>query len=165
VIRTRKAGTRALVIGSAVAAVACGSAAAAMPSFALHVHARLAPTAGTSAAGSFDGVLASDSIGKVPFAQAAFPRQTAWRLGWRLSLPPLRGPITASLRIAAVKGAAPVARVLCTPCALEAKGTMTLTASQGLRVAGSHAVVVVHAPAATLRGPVKVLFEATRVQR
>ena len=57
-IRTRRAGKRALVVGLVVAAIACGSASAAtIPGFWLDLHARLVPVAGTSASGKFTGTL------------------------------------------------------------------------------------------------------------
>lgn len=65
--------------------------------------------------------------------------------------------MTAMLRLAAENGAAPVAHVLCTRCATDATGTVTLTGSQFLRIAQEDAVIVVRTLSATLRGPIKVL--------
>jgi hypothetical protein len=156
VTSTKTAGTRTLLIGLAAAAVVCGSAAAAVPTFVLRVHARLGPVAGTTAAGRFSGVLARNGP-VVPRRATAVPRLgSRWSLTWKLSVPSLGGSPTASLRIRAWKGAAPVTRVLCTQCGTTANGTMTLTTSQALRIAGSKAVVVVRTGSATLRGPLKV---------
>lgn len=127
----------------AAAAVACGSAAAVIPSSWAQLRATLAPASGANAAGRFSGLLVN---GGVP---------SRWQLTWRLSLPPLRGPMTASLRLSAARGSAPATRTLCRQCARGAKGTMTLTADQALRVTGDDAVIVVRTPSAALRGPVK----------
>jgi hypothetical protein len=150
------AGTRLLVAGLAVAAVAAGSAAAAMPSYFLQVHARLAPVAGTTASGRFNGVLVLSGGEARPQARSTAPRAGShWRLSWRLSLPAFGGPATATLRIHAKKGAASVERVLCTRCAEKAKGTIALKGSQAIRIANGGAVVVVRTPSAGLRGAVK----------
>jgi len=50
-----------------------------------------------------------------------------------------------------------MARMLCTRCSTKASGTMTLTGSQAIRIAGKRAVVVVQTPTATLRGVIKGL--------
>jgi hypothetical protein len=122
----------------------------------LRLHARLAPVAGTTAAGRFNGTLArSLQLGRVePWEN---PRAAArWQLTWKASLPSLSSPASVSLRISAVKGAAPAVRMLCTSCATTAKGAIALTASQASRVANGHAAVVVRSETATLRGAVKV---------
>jgi len=156
--RTRKAGTRALVVGLSVAAVACGSAAAATPSVWLRVGAHLAPVAGTKADGRFNGLLVRN--GGTAQSRGAQPRNgSSWQLTWRLALPALEGPMTASIRMPAQKDAAPVARMLCTRCTATAHGVITLTGSQAMRIAGSHAVVVVQASSATLRGAVTVFTQ------
>jgi hypothetical protein len=159
-IRTRRAGKKGLVVGLVVAAVVCGSAAAAViPVYWLSLHARLAPAAGNSAAGQFSGTLLV-SVGGTNPAEPSDPLPPVKRsvLTWKLSLPPLRGrgPISASLRLRATTSAAPLVRVLCERCSTTAHGRIMLTKSQGLRVATSDAVVVVTAASATLRGPVKV---------
>jgi len=157
-IRTRRAGKKGLVVGLVVAAVVCGSAAAAViPVYWLSLHARLAPAAGNSAAGQFSGTLLV-SVGGTNPAEPSDPLSPVKRsvLTWKLSLPPLRGPISASLRLRATTSAAPLVRVLCERCSTTAHGRIMLTKSQGLRVATSDAVVVVTAASATLRGPVKV---------
>jgi hypothetical protein len=159
VIRKPKAAKRALVIAVLLVVVACGSAAAtaAIPVFWVSLHARLAPIAGTTFAGRFNGTLLvtagpnrlepSDSLPQKPGQST---------LNWKLSLSALRGPISAWLRLHATKSAAPVARVLCERCSTQASGSLKLTAAQGLRIVRSRAVVVVRTPTATLRGPVKV---------
>lgn len=155
-IRMRRSGTRAFVVGVAVAAVACGSAAAAMPGFSLRVRAHLAPAAGTTAGGEFRGALAENGGGASRYAPSAIPwTGSHWRLSWQLRLPALGRRMSATLRIGAEKGAAPVARVLCTQCATDANGTIGLTASDALRIAGSRAFVVVSTPSAKLRGRVR----------
>jgi hypothetical protein len=141
VIRTRRAWMFVAVL--AVAAIACGSAAAILPSSWVQVHARLAPAGGTNAAGTFSGLLLRGGAA------------SRWQLTWKLSLPALGGPMTASLRVPAAQGAASATRMLCSRCARGAKGAMTLTGSQALRVTRDDAVVVVQTPSATLRGPVK----------
>jgi hypothetical protein len=156
VITTLWAGKRALVVGLAAGMVAAGSAAAAVPMLSLHVHARLAPVAGTKAAGRFDGGLVMTGGSKLPLANGAVPSDGGeWRLMWTLKLPALHRPMTASLRIRAENGAAPVTRVLCKQCATRAQGAITVTRSQAFRIAGAHAVVVVRAPSAKLRGTVR----------
>jgi hypothetical protein len=125
-----------------------------MPTLGLRVHARLAPVAGTTAAGRFNGLLARSGEGPAPQVVPRVP--LPWRLTWTLRLPALHRPTTGSLRIAAEGGAPPVVRVLCPRCATRANGTIRLTASQALRIAGSDAVVVVRARSATLRGAIKV---------
>jgi hypothetical protein len=112
----------------------------------VQVRARLAPVAGANAAGKFSGLLVR---GGAP---------TRWQLTWTLSLPSLGGPTTASLRVGAAQGSAPATRTLCKQCARGAKGTMTLTMNQALRITRDNAVVVVQTPSATLRGPVKAVF-------
>ena len=150
------AGTKVLFAGLAVAAVATGSATAAMPGFTVRVHAHLAPVSGTAASGKFRGLLVRGYGGQAPQRQSATPRsRSQWRLAWRLSLPALSGPVTASVRVHAKGGAAPAARVLCGRCATKARGTMTLTTSQAVRIANGNSVVVIHAGSATLRGTIK----------
>lgn len=146
----------ALVAGLAAAAVVAGSAAAARPMFLLNVHARLAPVAGTKAAGSFDGELVLSSGSKTS-GTASLPRAAVpWRLSWRLSLPALKGAMTASLHLRAANGAAPATRTLCTHCGTAVSGTMTLTGTQALRITQADSFVVVSTRSATLRGPIKV---------
>jgi hypothetical protein len=141
-------------VGLSIAVITCGTTAAAMPTFWLQLRAHLEPVAGTTAAGRFNGVLAKSGVAS---GKTALPRYTGvWRLTWTFTLPSLGGSTTAWLRLPAQKGAAAVARVLCTHCAARAKGTMTLTSSQALRIAGSHSVVVVRTSSARLRGTVKV---------
>jgi hypothetical protein len=143
-----------------LAAVASGTAAAATRAvFFLTVHARLAPGSGTKATGRFSGVLVREAIAKASSSHTANPVGNAWRLVWKLSLPPLEGPVTGTLRIAGANGAAPVMRILCTQCALTPRGALTLTASQESRLAGSHAVVAVRALSATLRGVVRLAVQ------
>jgi hypothetical protein len=127
----------------AVAAIACGSAAAILPTRWVQVRANLAPVSGASAGGQFSGLLVK---GGVP---------SRWQLTWKLSLPSLRGPMSASLRVGAAQNLAPATRMLCKQCARGAKGATTLTANQALRVTRDDAVIVVQTPSATLRGPVK----------
>jgi hypothetical protein len=150
VIRTRTAGTRILLIGLTATAVGAGSAAAAMPVLGFRVHARLAPVAGANYAGRFNGLLVRNADGTV------VPRvPLGWELSWRLRLPSLGKPIDASLRVRAANGAPRVVRMLCSGCTATAHGTLTLTASQALRVARSRAVVVVRASSESLRGVVR----------
>lgn len=120
----------------AVAAVACGSAAAIIPSTSVQVRASLAPVSRANAPGKFGGLLVN---GGVP---------GRWELTWKLSLPSLRGSKTASLEVGA-------ARVLCRQCTRGARGALKLTVSQALRVTHDDAVIVVETPHATLRGPVE----------
>lgn len=150
-VRTRLAGTRLLLLGLAAAAVAAGSAAAALPALKFAVHARLAPVAGTDATGRFGGLLVKSGDAVRPQA----PNLPVWRLSWKLSLPALPGSATASLRIPAGDGAPRFVHVLCTSCTSTATGTFGLTGSQALRLAQSRATVVVAAQSATLRGAVK----------
>ena len=156
-IRTRAAGMGALVVALAVAAVAAGSAAAAMQTPNLRVHARLAPVGGTTPSGRFDGLLARGiASGSQPMA---VPRaRLRWQLAWNASLPAFRGPATVSLRINAGGGAARVVRVLCTNCGSSAAGAVTLTASEVFRIARWGGVVTVRAPSARLRGRLRVLY-------
>jgi hypothetical protein len=157
VIRRRTAQMRALVAGLAVVALTAGGAAAATPAFSLRLHARLAPVAGTTAAGRFDGGLVMTG-GALPYAKAVVPRVgNHWRLTWRLNLPALNGPISASLQLRTANGAASSARMLCTQCTRSANGTLTLTGSQALRILRADAVVVVRTQSSTLRGTVKVV--------
>jgi len=153
VIRTRRPGKRALAVGLAAAAIGCGTAAAAVPTVAVHVHARLAPVAGTAVAGRFDGTI---TISGGARETAAVPRPGAhWQLGWTITLPAIGGPTTASLQIHAAGGAGPVVQAVQRRRTTRASGTLPLTGSEALRVAGSQAVVVVHTATATLRGAVK----------
>jgi hypothetical protein len=133
------------VVALAVAAIACGSAAAILPTSWVQVRAHLAPVSGANAAGKFSGLLVR---GDVP---------SRWQLTWTLSLPSLGGPMTASLRVGAAQGSAASTRMLCKQCARGARGTLTLTMNQALRVTRDNAVVVVQTPSATLRGPVKAV--------
>lgn len=157
-IRTGKAGKRALVVGLMVAAVACGTATAAViPVLSLSLHARLMPVAGTAAApGQFSGTLLVNVGGTTVEPSDPLPPVNRSVLTWKLSLPALQGPISAALRLRATKSAPPLVRMLCTHCSNTAHGRITLTKTQGLRVATSRAAVVVTAASATLRGPVKV---------
>jgi hypothetical protein len=148
------------VVGLVVAAVVCGSAAAAVPGFVLHIHARLKPVAGATAGGRFDGTLSMIDVGGMVPLQATpndVPVGTQWRLNWRLSLPALKRPTSATLRLARVKGAPPAVRVLCSQCTATAHGTITLPQMQAFRVVRSDAVVVVRAQSARLRGTLKSL--------
>jgi len=149
-----------LVVALFAAAIACaGATAAAAAIYSVNVHARLAPVAGTTAAGQFGGTLTVVFSGPNRFEPSDnFPPSGYSTLRWQLSLPALHGPISALLRLHATKSAAPVARMLCGRCLMAANGTLKLTVDQGLRIAtsGSGAVIVVRTPSATLRGPVKV---------
>jgi hypothetical protein len=160
VTRTRRAGMRALAVGLAAGALGtgAGTTTAAPPAFAMHVHARLAPVTGTTAAGRFDGMLAMSGGGTKPASRAAaVPRPGAhWVLAWRIALPVINSPATASLQIKADRGAASVARLLCAGCTAGANGILTLPWSQALRIAASDAEIVVHTASATLRGQVRV---------
>jgi hypothetical protein len=154
-IRTRLAGTRLLLVGLAAAAVAAGSAAAAMPVLTVSVHARLAPVAGANEAGRFSGLLVKPAQ---PLAAEPSPNPrfgNRWRLSWKVSLPTLSGQTTVSLQVPARNGAPRFVHVLCTDCTSVTKGTLTLTNSQAIRVAQSHASVVARTPSAMLRGTVK----------
>jgi hypothetical protein len=150
-IRTPKAGKRAFVVGLLAAAIACGTAASAPSSiWLLRVHARLAPVAGTAVSGRFDGGLVT-SVDTLPSGNAALP----WRLTWTLTVPQLRGEMTASLRFRGLKTAPPVTRVLCVECATSSGGSMTLTRSLAMRIAKGNAWVVVRTASARLRGAVE----------
>ena len=155
--RETKAVKWALAVAIAIVAVACGSAAAAaVPVFWVNVHARLTPVAGTSAAGRFTGTLLV-AVGTDPAEPPdQIPPLSRSQLVWKLKLPALRGPISASLRLRATKDAAPVATVLCARCSKTANGSLNLTVPQGLRIVESGAVVVVRARSARLRGVLKV---------
>jgi hypothetical protein len=156
VVRTRTAGMRAFLVGLAAAAVAAGSAAAAVP-MVFPVHARLAPVAGTKAPGQFNGVLAQSGSIPQPVQRSAMPiNGVSWRLSWKVSLPPLGRPAAVTLRIGARGGAAAVMRVLSAHCTVSAKGTIKLTGSQATRVARGDAVVMVRTPSATLRGTIRL---------
>lgn len=147
------AGARVVVAGLAVAAVAAGSAAAAAPGILIRVHARLAPATGTTASGRFDGMLFKRGMEARP---QAVPRTGShWRLAWRLSLPSLSGPVTATLRVRADRRAAAAGHVLCSRCTTSASGSMTLTGSQAMRIASGHGFVVVRSQSATLRGTIR----------
>jgi hypothetical protein len=156
VVRTKTAGTRTLLIGLAVAATAATSAAA-MPIVLLHVRAQLASVAGASARGRFSGVLFDAGVEpRLQPNSTRPPLVNQWRLTWKLSLPPLGGSATATLRFG-TGGAAP--RVLCKRCARHAQGAVMLTPAQEGRITDSHAVVVVRSRSATLRGPVRVVLQ------
>ena len=148
-------GTRLLLVGLAAAAIVTGSAAAAMPVLTVSVHARLAPVAGAKAAGRFSGLLVKPGqpMGAEP---SPTPRVgNRWRLSWKVSLPTLSGETTVSLQVPAGNGAPRFVHVLCTGCTSATKGTLALTNSQAIRIAQSHASVVVRTPSAMLRGTVK----------
>ena len=130
---------------------------AAVPSSWLQVRAHLAPVAGTKAAGRFQGVLVKPGGGIVPAGKVANPRVSTWRLTWKLNLPALEGPVTASLQIGSGRSSARAKHMLCTRCSTEATGTLTLTARQVTRIKKSHGVVVARTSSARLRGPVKVV--------
>ena len=99
-MRRRKAGKRALVMALLIAAIACGSAAAAvMPVYWANLHARLAPVAGTTHAGRFAGTLLV-RFGETDPAEPSDPAPPGQsQLTWKLSLPALHGAMSASLRI------------------------------------------------------------------
>jgi hypothetical protein len=157
VTRGRTAGTRVLLIALAVAASAGVTAAAAMPVVLLHVRAQLAPVAGTSARGQFNGVLFNAGVEpRLQSDSTLPPRVSQWRLTWKLSLPSLGAPATATLRFGTGSAAA---RVLCKGCARHAVGRVMLTAAQERGITGSHAVVVVRTRSARLRGAVKVMLQ------
>jgi hypothetical protein len=138
-----------------VLAVACGSAAAASSAIWLvRVHAGLAPVAGHAAGGRFDGSIAMGNAGAMPNGPAA----SSQRLNWSLALPAMRGQITASLRIHRLNNAAPATLVLCSHCATTAKGSLTLTGSQAMRITQRHAYVVVRTASARLRGTVEIVL-------
>jgi hypothetical protein len=149
------AGTRLVLVGLAAAAVAAGSAAAALPVLTVSVHARLAPIAGTQSAGHFSGLLVKHGqpMGAEP---SPTPRVgSRWRLNWKVSLPALNGKTTVSLQVPARNGADRFVHVLCTGCTGATNGTLALTNSQAIRIAQSHASVVARTPSAMLRGTVK----------
>jgi hypothetical protein len=152
VTRTRAARTRVLLVPVlAVAAVACGGAAAAMPALSVRVHARLAPLAGARANGNFNGALA---MGSRP--SGVLPRNGyRWELTWKLRLTARARTAAASLQIRAHSGAAPLALVLCSRCVSSANGTLSVTSRQAMRIANGDAVVVVQARSTRLRGVVK----------
>jgi hypothetical protein len=157
-IRARSAGARTFLAGVAVAAVAAGSAAAAMPAPGVRLHARLAPVAGTTGDGRFDGVLARTGGG---LRSSPLPRNgLRWQLAWNLTLPAFHGPVHATLRINAGGGAARVLRPLCTDCGHASEGSVALTSSQVLRIARRGGTVTVRAGSARLRGTVRVLVAA-----
>ena len=151
-IRTRLAGTRLLLVGLAVAAVAAGSAAAAMPVVTVSVHARLAPVTGTNAAGRFSGMLVKNTNSVRPQGP---PTPLKWHLTWKVQLPALQTAATASLRIPSRNGAAAYVHVLCSGCRSTTSGTLALTNSQAQRLAQSHGTVMALASSAMLRGAVK----------
>jgi hypothetical protein len=154
-IRTRLAGTRLLLGGLAAAAIAAGSAAAAMPVLTVSVHARLAPVAGAKAAGRFGGLLVKpvQPMGAEPSPTPRF--ENRWSLSWKVTLPTLSGETTVSLQVPARNGAPRFVHVLCTGCTRATKGTLALTNSQAIRIAQSQASVVVRTPSAMLLGTVK----------
>ena len=155
-IRTRTAGTRAFLVGVVAAAIAAGTAAGAVPLTAIPVQARLAPVAGTTASGQFSGTLARVLADAQPTQTSALPRKgIRWRLRWSVSLPQLPRPATVTLRISSAGSAAGMVRVLSERCVSSARGTLTLTGSQALRVARGDAVVTVRAGTAILRGTVR----------
>jgi len=158
VTRIRKARKRILVVGLLVAAIACGSATAAtIAAYSVNVHARLAPVAGTTAAGRFSGTLVVSLGGPNQFEPSDNLRQPAQSmLFWNLRLPALHGPMSASLRLRATNGAAPVSDLLCSHCSTAANGSLKLTAEQGLRIAESGGTIVVRTPSAMLRGHITV---------
>ena len=157
-IRRRRVGTRTLVVGLVVAAITAGGTAAATSTFWWNLRARLAPVAGTKEVGQFQGFLVKSSGGMTPYAGTLVPAGTQWWLNWRLTLPALDGPVTASLRIGSSRRSTGVTRMLCTRCSTTATGTMTLTATQARRLSKADAVVVVRTRSARLRGPVKVVL-------
>jgi hypothetical protein len=140
-----------LLVGLAVAAVAAGRVAAAVPVLTLSVHARLAPVAGTTADGRFSGLLVKNTDSVRPQS----PGPSGWRLRWKVRLPAFRQPARTSLRIPARNGAPLYVHVLCTGCASTVTGKLALNNSQAMRLAQSHATVVVLARSTTLRGAVK----------
>jgi hypothetical protein len=150
----RRRGARTFVVGLVVAAITAGGTAAATSTFWWNLRARLAPVAGTKEAGQFQGVLVKMGGGVTP--DTSVPAGSKWGLTWKLTLPALDGPMTASLRIGSERSSTSVTRVLCTRCSTSAAGTMTLTARQARRLSKGDAVVVVRTRSARLRGPVKV---------
>jgi hypothetical protein len=163
-IRTRLAGTRFLLVGLAAAAVVTASAAASVPVLTVSVHARLVPVTGAKAAGRFSGLLVKHGqpMGAEP---SPTPRiGNKWRLSWKVSLPTLSGQTTVSLQVPARNGEPRFVHVLCTGCTSATKGTLALTNSQAIRVAQSHASVVVRTPSAMLRGTIKAQAIAPKPQ-
>ncbi|HKC18844.1 MAG TPA: hypothetical protein VKE27_04360 [Candidatus Dormibacteraeota bacterium] len=148
-IRTATRGKKALVTGLVVGALACASAAAAMPSYSVLLRARLGPPAG-NAAGQFNGTLLVNAGGETAFE----PVGSRSVLAWKLSLRGLQGPMSASLQLDATKSA-PITLTLCAHCTAAASGRMLLTRAQAFRLARPDAVIVVHTSSTTLRGPVK----------
>ena len=129
-----------------------------MPALSFRVHARLAPLAGASANGNFNGALAK--------ASGALPRNGyRWQLTWRLRLPALAGTAAASLRVREHSGGDRLALVLCMRCASPVEGTLSVTDRQAVRIANGDAVVVVQARSARLRGIVKAEARRRRSSR
>jgi hypothetical protein len=153
-----------LFVGLAAAAVVTGSAAASMPALTVSVHARLAPVVGAKAAGRFSGLLVKPGqpLGAEPSPSRRFGNK--WRLNWKVSLPELSGKTTVSLQVPARNGAPRFVHALCTGCTSGAKGVLTLTNSQAIRIAQSHASVVARTPSATLRGTVEAQTVAPKPQ-
>lgn len=155
-IRTPRAGTRVFVAALVGAAVAAGGAAAALPVLVFSVQARLAPVAGASSAGHFSGTL-SMNTDEASVPTPILPSNgDRWRLRWKATLPSLGSPAAVTLRVAAHDGAPAVVRVLSARCSNSARGTVTLTGGQAVRVARGDAVVTVRARSARLRGAVKI---------
>jgi hypothetical protein len=155
VLGTRKAGTRVLVAGLAVAAFAAGRAAAAV--FVIPVQARLAPVAGAAnSAGRFSGTL-YQLPEEHPVRVQALPQPGAhWQLRWKVSVPSLGRAATVTLRVSQRKGAPAVVHVLSSRCSTSAKGTLNLSGTQAGRIARGDAVVTVRARSARLRGTVRI---------
>jgi hypothetical protein len=161
----RRRGATTLVVGLVIAAITAGGMAAATSTFWWNLRARLAPVAGTKDAGQFQGVLVRSGGGVTLDAGTRVPAGSQWGLSWRLTLPPLDGPMTVSLRIGSERSSTSVTRVLCTRCSTSAAGTMTLTARQARRLSKGDAVVVVRTRSARLRGPVKVVLHNPVVRK
>ena len=158
-IRTRRARARTLVVGLVIAAITAGGTAAAASTVPVELRARLAPVAGTKAAGKFDGALVKvRRVGITPGGRTSVPAGGRWRLNWRLTLPKLDGPMTASLKIGSARSSASVTRVLCSRCSSKGVGTITLTDGQAKRISKGDALVVVRTRSARLRGRVKVVL-------
>jgi len=89
-----------LVVALFAAAIACaGATAAAAAIYSVNVHARLAPVAGTTAAGQFGGTLTVVFSGPNRFEPSDnFPQSGYSTLRWQLSLPALHGPISVRRR-------------------------------------------------------------------
>ncbi len=155
--RTGRIGARSLAVGFVVVAIAAGSATAAASTFRIDVHARLAPVAGAKTAGRFSGVLTPKLAPHhiAPGAKVAVLPGSTWQLAWRLYLPKLAGPMTATLRV----GPARKSHVLCTGCSTKASGDLNLSARQVRSISKADAVVVVRTRSAMLRGPLKVLLQ------